>query len=91
MPAWRALSDCQKSKGAAMSNAWIVRAGQGLTVLAAVLTAIVPSWIETVFNIDPDGGNGAVEWLIVTALVGLAVACELVLRARLRMGQADAE
>jgi hypothetical protein len=74
-----------------MSNAWIIRVGQGLMVLAAVLTAISPSWIETVFNIDPDGGNGTVEWLIVAALAGLAVACELALRARLRMGQADAE
>jgi hypothetical protein len=74
-----------------MSSAWIIRAGQGLIVLAAVLTAIVPSWIETVFNIDPDGGNGAVEWLIVAALVGLAVASELALRARLRVGRADAE
>jgi tetrahydromethanopterin S-methyltransferase subunit E len=71
-----------------MTNAWI-RIGQGLTVLAAGMTAIVPSWIETVFKIDPDGGNGAVEWLLVAALAGVAVACELTLRARSRMGQTD--
>lgn len=71
-----------------MTNAWI-RAGQGLTVLAAAMTAIVPSWIETVFKIGPDGGDGAVEWLIVAALAGIAVACELTLRTRSRTGQTD--
>ena len=42
--------------------------GAAVTGLAAALTAIVPDWIEEVFHIDPDGGNGAVEWLIVAAL-----------------------
>jgi hypothetical protein len=45
-----------------------------LTGLAAVLTAIVPDWIEEVFHIDPDGGNGAVEWLIVAALALATIA-----------------
>jgi hypothetical protein len=42
----------------------------------AILTAIVPDWIEATFSIDPDGGDGTVEWLIVAvfALVALAVA-----------------
>lgn len=74
-----------------MSSAWLIRVGQVLMVLAAILTAIVPSWIETVFNIDPDGGDGALEWLIVAALVGLAVVCELGLRAKLRARRADAQ
>ncbi len=66
-----------------MTNARI-RIGQGVIVLAAVLTAIVPEWIETVFGIDPDGGSGAVEWLIVAALACLALACEFAVRARSR-------
>jgi uncharacterized membrane protein len=45
-----------------------------VTGLAAVLTAIVPDWIEEVFHIDPDGGNGAVEWLIVAALALATIA-----------------
>src|ERR1051326_2440338 len=29
-----------------------------------VLTLTVPDWIEAVFGIDPDGGNGALEFLL---------------------------
>ena len=32
----------------------------GLTVLAA----IVPVWIEEVTGLEPDGGNGELEWLL---------------------------
>jgi hypothetical protein len=45
-----------------------------VTGLAAVITAIVPDWIEEVCHIDPDGGNGAVEWLIVAALALATIA-----------------
>jgi hypothetical protein len=44
----------------------------------AVLTLLVPTWIERLFGVDPDGGSGAVEvafaLLPLAALVGLAVA-----------------
>jgi hypothetical protein len=42
--------------------------GAAVTGLAAAITAIVPDWIEEVFHVDPDGGNGSLEWLIVAAL-----------------------
>ena len=32
----------------------------GLTVLAAV----APVWIEEFTSLEPDGGNGALEWLL---------------------------
>lgn len=47
---------------------WKARIEAGLAVLLAalaILTAIVPDWIEATFSVDPDGGNGTVEWLIV--------------------------
>lgn len=37
----------------------------------ALLTSFWPDWIETVFRVDPDGGNGSAEWLFV-ALLGIA-------------------
>lgn len=37
----------------------------------ALLTSFWPDWIETVFRVDPDGGNGSAEWLFV-ALLGVA-------------------
>ena len=45
-----------------------------LTGLLAVLTALVPDWIEAVFGVDPDGGNGAVETDVVITLAVLCAA-----------------
>jgi hypothetical protein len=30
----------------------------------AVLAALVPRWIEEVTGLEPDGGNGELEWLL---------------------------
>lgn len=38
------------------------------------LTLIVPDWIEVVFKVEPDGGNGSLEWLIVAVMALVAVA-----------------
>ena len=48
--------------------------GAAVTGLAAAITAIVPDWIEEVFHVDPDSGNGSLEWLIVAALALATVA-----------------
>jgi hypothetical protein len=37
-------------------------------LLAAIVTAIWPDWIEEVFHVDPDHGDGALEWIIVAIL-----------------------
>jgi hypothetical protein len=42
--------------------------GAAVTGLAAAITSIVPDWIEEVVHVDPDSGNGSLEWLIVAAL-----------------------
>jgi hypothetical protein len=43
--------------------------------LLAATTVAVPDWIETVFGVDPDHGNGTVEWAIALGLAVLAVVC----------------
>lgn len=48
-------------------------------VLAAV-TLIWPTWIETLFGVEPDAGSGAAEWLIVVVLALVAVTSGLFAR-----------
>ena len=36
---------------------------------ALVLTLIEPDWIEQVFSIEPDGGDGSAEWGLSLALL----------------------
>lgn len=45
--------------------------GALICVALSTVTLAWPDWIERVFGIDPDGGSGALEWLIV---LGAAVA-----------------
>ena len=49
-------------------------------MLSAVLffaTLLWPAWIEIVFGIDPDFGNGSLEWLIMelTAISAVVAIC----------------
>lgn len=44
----------------------------GLFVIVAVLTAATPDWIEVVFHVDPDAGNGSLEWALVAGFGALA-------------------
>lgn len=39
----------------------------------ALLTMIVPDWIERVTPLRPDAGGGETEWLIVVALGAVAL------------------
>lgn len=45
-----------------------------LAAVMFVVTLVDRSWIEGVFHIDPDAGNGNVEWMIVGGLLLLALA-----------------
>jgi hypothetical protein len=51
-----------------------------VSVLLFVATVAWPEWIEMIFGVDPDHGDGSLEWLImgVTALCAIGA----LLRAR---------
>ncbi len=60
--------------------------GAAVTGVATVITAIVPDWIEEVLHVDPDAGNGSLEWLIVLALaLGTVTLSALAWRERRRL------
>ncbi|HET8583726.1 MAG TPA: hypothetical protein VFL65_10755 [Jatrophihabitans sp.] len=45
-----------------------------LTAALAVITSIVPDWIEVLTGTDPDHGDGGIEVLIVAVLAVLCLA-----------------
>ena len=63
---------------------WLETAIARVTAFLAVLTAIVPAWIETVFGVDPDGGSGVVEWGITAAFAILTIVFAIVARLEYR-------
>ena len=44
-----------------------------LFAVAAVATAIWPEWIEELTGLEPDGGSGELEWLVVAVLGAVAL------------------
>jgi hypothetical protein len=69
---------------------WIEAGLAVLSGLLLVLTLVTREWIEILTGWDPDGGNGAVEWLIVVVLLVATATFGLLARAeRLRPALAD--
>lgn len=56
----------------------------GTSAFLALLTLVVPDWIEAVLHLDPDGGNGSLEWLVVLVFAAAAVVFGAMARAELR-------
>jgi hypothetical protein len=60
-----------------------------LTAALTLLTLVDPEWIESVFGVEPDGGNGALEWAIVAGLALVTLALGLSARTEWRRSMAQ--
>jgi hypothetical protein len=54
--------------------------------ILAIVTLFWHDWIEAVFGVDPDKGNGSAEWLVVVIL--LVVTATLAVGARIEWRRA---
>jgi hypothetical protein len=63
---------------------WIETALAVVSGSLCVLTLFWRDWIEAILRVDPDGHSGALEWLIVVALVGATAVFSLLARAEWR-------
>ena len=69
---------------------WVEIVLGSATAILAIITAIWHEWIEIIFGVDPDSGNGALEWGIVTALAAATVLLGLLARAEWKHAMAGA-
>ncbi len=67
---------------------WFEAVLGGLSLLFLVLTVLWTDWIEIVFGVDPDHGNGSFEWLVVGASAFLTVAFAVLARVEFRRSRA---
>ena len=49
-----------------------------------VLTLFWHNWIEVLFGVEPDGGDGSLEWALVVVLIGVTVAFSVLARTEWR-------
>lgn len=62
-----------------------------LTTIFFVLTLVTREWIEVVFGVDSDGGDGSLEWAIVGVLFAVSVIFSVMARIEWRRRATAAE
>ncbi len=53
---------------------WLETGMAIVTSILFVITLVQRAWIEIAFGVDPDSRSGALEWLIIGALVVMTIA-----------------
>ena len=65
---------------------WVEAVAAVVTGVMLVVTAIWPDWIERLWEVEPDGGDGSLEWMLVGVLALVTIA--LVVAARVEWNRA---
>jgi|tagenome__1003787_1003787.scaffolds.fasta_scaffold20739943_2 hypothetical protein len=63
---------------------WVEVVVGGLSAALALLTLVTREWIELLVGVDPDGGDGSVEWLLVLGLAVVALVLGVLARGEWR-------
>ena len=63
---------------------WVETGMATITGVLFVITLVWRDWIERVFGVEPDGGNGSFEWLIVGVLLVATITLFLLARSEWR-------
>jgi hypothetical protein len=63
---------------------WVEAVVAAVSGLLALLTLVTREWVELLFGVDPDGGDGSLEWLVVVALAVVALVLGALARVELR-------
>lgn len=69
---------------------WLETGMATITGFLFVITLLWGDWIERVFGVSPDGGNGSLEWLIVVVLFVATITLILLARSELRKARSIA-
>jgi hypothetical protein len=75
-------------KSALRRRFWLEMSMAIVTCMLFVITLVQRAWIEVVFRVDPDNRSGALEWLIVGALLVMAITLFTLARYEWRRAQA---
>jgi hypothetical protein len=63
---------------------WIESILGAVTAILFLVTLVWREWIEAVFKVDPDDGDGSLEWAIVGVLFAASVTLGVIARAEWR-------
>jgi hypothetical protein len=66
---------------------WLELGLAGSSGFLLLLTLVTREWIEIVFRVDPDRGNGSLEWLVVVAALVATVTFSVLARLEWRQAK----
>jgi hypothetical protein len=68
-------------------RAWAEAVLAVVALIAAVVTALFPTWFEALFEASPDSGSGALEWAVTMGLIVTSLALSFFARRDFRLSR----